>query len=233
MAAVEAVAALPSIEEINGLVSASDQVAAAIRAQEITDLLKAARELYSNIVSETQIGFFEGSYDGVNYLQELTRKEMAMRPVKDHFGIITSVISITLITTPDKMSYVEGEKIDTTGMVVQATFDDGTKQIVEDYTLSTYEATLTGGRITVFYGGQTTSFRVSVSPKEYDDPVDPDSSSSDSSSDSESTLDSGSTGKKKGCGGGCKSVVGGEVALVGIGFAVWMLSKKKKDGDEE
>ncbi|MBR2646241.1 MAG: leucine-rich repeat protein [Clostridia bacterium] len=233
MAAVEAVAALPSIEEINGLVSASDQVAAAIRAQEITDLLKAARELYSNIVSETQIGFFEGNYDGVNYLQELTRKEMAMRPVKDHFGIITSVISITLITTPDKMSYVEGEKIDTTGMVVQATFDDGTKQIVEDYTLSTYEATLTGGRITVFYGGQTTSFRVSVSPKEYDDPVDPDSSSSDSSSDSESTLDSGSTGKKKGCGGGCKSVVGGEVALVGIGFAVWMLSKKKKDGDEE
>ncbi|MBO5363601.1 MAG: leucine-rich repeat protein [Clostridia bacterium] len=245
LAAIEAVKLLPALDEINGLIGAADQETASLRAEEITELLKTARSLYNNIVSDTQLAFFNGEYDGVDYFDLLSQKEAAMRPVKDHFCIVTTVVSLTLISTPDKMTYVEGEAIDTTGMVVQATYDDGTMAIVEDYELSTYVATLTGGRITVSFGGQSTSFRITVkaagTPDTPDDNPDtpggnPDDStppdSSDSSSDSsveENQRPSGGVGCK---GAGCNSVVGVGAPAFAIGAAMIVLLKRRKGEDE-
>lgn len=235
MAAVEAVRALPSLEEINALIAAVDQESAAARAEEITELLKTARTLYNNIVSETQLAFFNGEFDGTDYLAELSAREMAMRPVKDHYGILTTVVSITLISTPDKMTYYAGEEIDTTGMVIEATYDDGTTAIVEDYELSTYVASVTGGRITVSYGGKTTSFRITVkAAEEKPEPPEESESESESSEESESIVDSSETPSAAGKKNGCKGVgigLGIGIPVVALGaVAIFVMLKKKKGG---
>ncbi|MBE7093055.1 MAG: hypothetical protein E7367_00010 [Clostridiales bacterium] len=221
MSAIDAVKALPDLAEIQGLIASADQAAALVRAEEITALLKTARGMYNNIVSDTQLAFFNGGFDGTDYFAVLSEKEQAMRPVKDHFGIKTTVVSITLVSTPDKMQYIEGETIDTTGMVIEATYDDGTKAVVDGYTLSTNVATLTGGRITVSFGGKTTSFRITVKAAEEkpDEPVIPDDPPV--SSDTEEPAPS----EKK----GCRSVISVSGAVFGLAVAAVVLLKKKEE----
>ena len=55
-----------------------------------------------------------------------------------HFYIVPSadVTSIEVTTAPTKTKYMAGETFDPTGMVVTATFDDGSSQVVTDYTLN-------------------------------------------------------------------------------------------------
>ena len=55
-----------------------------------------------------------------------------------HFYIVPSadVTSIEVTTAPTKTEYMAGETFDPTGMVVTATFDDGSSQVVTDYTLN-------------------------------------------------------------------------------------------------
>ena len=55
-----------------------------------------------------------------------------------HFYIVPSaeVTSIDVTTSPTKTEYLAGEAFDPTGMVVTATFDDGSSQVVSDYTLN-------------------------------------------------------------------------------------------------
>ncbi|MBO8426271.1 MAG: bacterial Ig-like domain-containing protein [Firmicutes bacterium] len=55
-----------------------------------------------------------------------------------HFYIVPSadVTSIEVTTAPTKTEYMVGETFDPTGMVVTATFDDGSSQVVTDYTLN-------------------------------------------------------------------------------------------------
>ena len=55
-----------------------------------------------------------------------------------HFYIVPSadVTSIEVTTAPTKTEYMAGETFDPTGMVVTATFDDGSSEVVTDYTLN-------------------------------------------------------------------------------------------------
>ena len=55
-----------------------------------------------------------------------------------HFYIVPTadVTSIEVTTAPTKTEYMAGETFDPTGMVVTATFDDGSSQVVTDYTLN-------------------------------------------------------------------------------------------------
>lgn len=55
-----------------------------------------------------------------------------------HFYIVPSadVTSIEVTTAPTKTEYMAGEAFDPTGMVITATFDDGSSQVVTDYTLN-------------------------------------------------------------------------------------------------
>ncbi len=61
-----------------------------------------------------------------------------------HFYIVPSadVTSIEVTTAPTKTEYMVGETFDPTGMVVTATFDDGSSQVVTDYTLNPNTTTL-------------------------------------------------------------------------------------------
>lgn len=203
---IEMVKALASLEEIGKLVSSGNQTAAKARAEEISSELKAVRQQYGKIISAVQMAFFTGDYDGTDYYSILTAAENAMRPVKDHFGILTTVVGIELISTPDKMTYAEGEKIDFSGLKLLVTYDDGTTEYVDDYTVSTEYASSSGTRINISYGGYSTYFRITVDASQVAPPADDPNAPSD-------PMQSGGLLAHLGCNG---SIALGGVALTAL-----------------
>jgi hypothetical protein len=250
MEAVKAVQALPALSEINALIESADQDAAKARAEEITKLLKEARELYSYILDETQLAYFTGDYDGNNYETTLLTTEEAMKPVKTHFGIVTLVSGIELISAPTKLTYTEGETLDFTGLSIKVLYDDGSEKYVtaEDCTFSITTASKSNTRVNVYYsedGGTRYSkyFRITVNSASSETPVTPDnpgnstdssSSSSSGSNSGSSSSDSSSSGdasaEKAGLPGGAIAgiVIGGVVVLLAGGFAVYYFVIRKK-----
>jgi len=76
-------------------------------------------------------------------------------------GKTLSGISVT--NQPTKTTYNIGDTLNTAGMVVTATYSDGTKAAVTDYTLSAFDSTTAGEKIiTVTYQGKTDTFKVTV-----------------------------------------------------------------------
>ncbi len=71
------------------------------------------------------------------------------------------LVDLTIESLPDKISYIQGQNIDTTGLVVKATYDDGTTEYITDYVLS-YDNTVVGEQaVEVSCGDVTASFTVS------------------------------------------------------------------------
>lgn len=87
-----------------------------------------------------------------------------------YVGITTTFVvtvyateSVEITTLPNKVLYNVGESLDTTGMVVTATYTDGVKVEVTDYTLTGYDSTSAGIKvITVSYDGKSVTFEVTV-----------------------------------------------------------------------
>jgi hypothetical protein len=74
-----------------------------------------------------------------------------------------TVDKIEITTPPIKLHYNLGEDLDTTGMVVTATYSDGTEEDVTDYEVSGYDKTKAEHQpITVTYKGKTAEFSVNV-----------------------------------------------------------------------
>jgi len=74
-----------------------------------------------------------------------------------------TLTGIAITTPPAKTTYNINEELDTTGMVVTATYNDGTTETVTGYTISGYDKTRTGNQtITVTYSGKTDTFTVNV-----------------------------------------------------------------------
>ena len=75
-----------------------------------------------------------------------------------------TVSSISIKTTPSKMSYFVGDTLDTTGLTLTATYNNGTTKTVSSGFTCTPEALNTAGsqEITVTYSGKTTTFDVNV-----------------------------------------------------------------------
>ncbi len=70
---------------------------------------------------------------------------------------------VVIDTLPDKIVYERREPIDLTGMVVEATYTDGSSVEITDYTVSGYNALKNGVQtITISYNGFTTTFTVTV-----------------------------------------------------------------------
>ena len=82
------------------------------------------------------------------------------------------VTKLEVVTQPTKTTYDIGEELDLTGMVLQATYSDGTSKIVEDgFLLSGFDSDSAGVKtITVSYGSISTTFTVVVEEKEIVDP---------------------------------------------------------------
>lgn len=76
-------------------------------------------------------------------------------------SLVSSVLakSITITTMPNKVTYTEGDIIDVTGMVVTAAFEDGSAEIIEDYTYNNVVGT--DGLLTVSW--KQTGFEFSAS----------------------------------------------------------------------
>jgi len=76
-----------------------------------------------------------------------------------------AVESITITTPPTKTEYLAGEDFDATGMVVEATYTDGTTETVADYTI-TDGSNLKNEQIsvTIEYEGKNTTQEITVEP---------------------------------------------------------------------
>ena len=71
--------------------------------------------------------------------------------------------SISITTAPTKTAYYVGEKFDPAGMVVTATYGDGSTKAVTDYTIDkTGTLSATDEKVTVTYEGKTAAQDISV-----------------------------------------------------------------------
>lgn len=86
------------------------------------------------------------------------------------FRVITIAKSLTEIKVtekPNKLTYVEGDSFDATGMVVAAYYDNGASEIVTGLaTVNGYSATPGTKTVTVSYEGKMDSFTVTVIEKQ-------------------------------------------------------------------
>ncbi|MBQ7799461.1 MAG: bacterial Ig-like domain-containing protein [Oscillospiraceae bacterium] len=80
---------------------------------------------------------------------------------------------ISVTTKPHKLTYVEGEEFDKTGMVVTAYYNNGTNQQITDYTLSGYSSEAGTKTITVSYKDKSATFNVTVNEKKVEPEPEP------------------------------------------------------------
>ncbi len=77
--------------------------------------------------------------------------------------IAKELTGITITKKPDKRLYNKGDSLDTAGMLVTASYNNGTEAQVTDYTTQGYSAQTVGTQtVTVTYGGFTAEFTVTV-----------------------------------------------------------------------
>ena len=119
--------------------------------------------------TETVLDDFDPRNDGEHYSSDVmewinnAKEEINEIPVR-------SLSKIT-ISGPTKTSYVVGDELDLTGLVVTAHFEDGSTKVLESgkYSLSEVDMSTTGQKtITVTYGNKSASFVITVN-----EPVDP------------------------------------------------------------
>ena len=79
--------------------------------------------------------------------------------------VAKSVTSIAVTKKPNKLTYLEGESFDKTGMVITAYYNNNTSGAVTDYTVSGYTSTIGTKTITVSYGGKSATFTVTVNSR--------------------------------------------------------------------
>ena len=73
------------------------------------------------------------------------------------------VTGIEIVSKPDKLSYDLKQELDSTGMVVKAVYNDGTRTAVSDYTLQGFDSKTEGEKtVTVAYNDFTAEFTVTV-----------------------------------------------------------------------
>ncbi|MCH1984160.1 leucine-rich repeat protein [Ruminococcus sp. OA3] len=83
-------------------------------------------------------------------------------------AVLIAVTGIEITSMPNKTEYQIGEELDLSGMVVTATYNDGTTGAVSAYTVTGYDATVSGGQtLTVSYKGFEAVLTVTVSEPVY------------------------------------------------------------------
>lgn len=82
-----------------------------------------------------------------------------------NYGFVKAVTVVVIASEPDRTDYFEGENINTNGMTLTVTYNDGTtKTVTAGYTCSETEFDELGNKtVTVTYGGQTCTYNVTVS----------------------------------------------------------------------
>jgi len=81
--------------------------------------------------------------------------------------------SIAISTPPTKTHYNVDDPLDTTGMVIIATYSDDSTKEIDDYTISGFSSATAGEvTVTVSYGGKDTTFTVTIEKAEVIPPTD-------------------------------------------------------------
>jgi hypothetical protein len=74
--------------------------------------------------------------------------------------------SIGIKTQPTKKEYFVGESLDTKGLVVSATYSNGTVSNITNYTISGFSSAKAGNvKVTITFNGKTTTFNVTIKEK--------------------------------------------------------------------
>ncbi|MCD8215504.1 MAG: bacterial Ig-like domain-containing protein, partial [Clostridiales bacterium] len=80
--------------------------------------------------------------------------------------VIEKEISLIAVTQyPDKVSYYDGQSFDSTGMIVQASYNDGSTAIISDYSVSPTVLTSGDTEVTVSKDGFSDVVKITVSEK--------------------------------------------------------------------
>jgi hypothetical protein len=74
------------------------------------------------------------------------------------------LLSIDATTLPTKVTYTEGEVFDPAGLVITATFNDASTQVIENYTYPMTPLALGQESIEISYEGQTVVIPITVNP---------------------------------------------------------------------
>ncbi|MCD8214044.1 MAG: bacterial Ig-like domain-containing protein, partial [Clostridiales bacterium] len=75
------------------------------------------------------------------------------------------ISSISVTQYPDKISYYDGQSFDSTGMIVQASYNDGSTAIISDYSISPTVLTSGDTKVTVSKDGFSDVVKITVSEK--------------------------------------------------------------------
>ena len=99
---------------------------------------------------------------GSNYKIDFTGAKLTILEV--------NVTRIEVTKNPTKLTYIEGEKFDTAGMVITAYFADGTNSTISNENLIIEPKVLSLGteKVTISYGGQSAEVTVTVNPRTLD-----------------------------------------------------------------
>ncbi|MDO4301978.1 MAG: bacterial Ig-like domain-containing protein [Clostridia bacterium] len=73
-----------------------------------------------------------------------------------------AVTSIKVAHQPNKTEYIDGQQFDSTGLVVEAVYNDGTSEIIEDYTIENNTVTSGMTNVHITYGNVYTTVPITV-----------------------------------------------------------------------
>jgi len=76
--------------------------------------------------------------------------------------VAKSLSHITVVNKPTKRTYLEGEELDLDGLVIRARYNNGSYELVGNYSVTGYESTPGTKTITVTYEGKSATFTVTV-----------------------------------------------------------------------
>lgn len=117
--------------------------------------------------------YHDGKVDVLDAEFDKDKKEIHFKTDKfSTYALVAEEIvptGIEVTANPTKLSYVEGELFDTTGMSISLVYSDGTKEKITGYTLSATNAlALTDTMVTITYEGFTVQVPITVIEKTVD-----------------------------------------------------------------
>ena len=138
----------------------------------VSDFTRGNKETTFKITLEAHTTYYVKIYMGSNKLGSVGNYEFTISGNESDAPITPPVTtktlsSISVITLPEKVDYLIGESLDTTGMAVKAKYSDGTSAVVTSYRVSGFDSSKAGSSIVnVSYSEngitKTTSFSVTV-----------------------------------------------------------------------
>ena len=114
------------------------------------------------------VNLTEGKYEGDAAVSNLINVELDKKSNRGVYSIEIQradldVKSIEITKQPTKTEYIEGQKINTTGMVVIATYSDNTTSEISDYEIDLKdELKISDEKVIVTYGGKSAEFDITV-----------------------------------------------------------------------